>query len=205
MKTTIFTLIAILICAFSFAQTLNDWDKNALDKLMNKSPYIFVGKAISSKAFKTIGGRIATSVILDVTEVIKGNISKGTVEIVIPGGAIDNEQTVIIDGIQIPESDAIYFTNNAGKLVLNSKIANSNNLTLESNSILSFNKDNEITGKYYVIWGSFKKVTEVYDYLEKNYGLKVAPSLYEKKNQKSTEIKNNVIEEVAKKFVYLHT
>jgi len=178
----LFLITFLFLSISSVAQT--DWDRKVLDGLINKSPYIFIGKAISSKTFKTIDGRPATSVIINVMEVIKGSINKGSVEIVfLCSGSIDSVTNIVIGNeIEIPESNAIYFTNNASEWALNSKIPNSNNLTLDIKSILPFNTDNEITKINGRFWLSFKEVTEVYDYFDKNYGIKVNKSLYEKKN-----------------------
>lgn len=182
----------LVVITFLFLSLSSFAQNDILDKTIKDSPNIFVGKAISYKVFKSKNGSNAASVIINVTEVIKGNINKGTVELVFPcSGAVDSVTYVEISNEQeIPQSDAIYFTKNAGDWALNSKIANSNNLTLEINAILPFNANNELTKINGRIWVSFNKVTEVYDYFEKNYGIKVDKSLYEKKNAEETKEKS---------------
>ncbi|MDB6052949.1 MAG: hypothetical protein JWN25_472 [Verrucomicrobiales bacterium] len=88
----------------------------SIDELTAKSDAILKGRVESLTTFKDDQGRILTKVILNVQEVWKGPVSTNHFTIVLAGGILGDEKTVVSGQVQyLPGEDIIAF------LVLNQR------------------------------------------------------------------------------------
>lgn len=182
----LFCILHFAFCIHVEAQT-DTYKKNMSDQLM-KNTFIFEGKIISSKQ----GVRMKGSdnkyynfipYLVQVTKVIKGDIKKGTVEVVggIYGtGGEDNGKIthyICADGGPddvIPPTEGIYFCDkeipikDTGTVNTNSKALNFSGWASMSNG--EFKKDNKDALIDY-----FPTIAEFYAYISANYGVKIEP------------------------------
>lgn len=186
MKKTVtkkFMALLALVMLFTNLSSQTDGKKVFLDEVMKKSSYIFEGKVISSKSFKATNGGIYTSILVEVKDIINGTLQKGTIEIVREGGRIGEDEVTSSHKITIPKGDVMFFCSVADAGVNNSGVANSNSKSLEIQAVVGFS-GNSITQSKAGIGSYFTQVTDVYDYLNKNYSISIDKSLEEKKIKK---------------------
>jgi hypothetical protein len=76
----------------SLAQNNDTPKTRMINEIANRSTVIFEGKIVSrNKAFWGSGNNIYTSFTVEVAEVVLGNIIKGTIEIIVPGGQLEKD------------------------------------------------------------------------------------------------------------------
>jgi hypothetical protein len=197
-KKLIALISAIIMCTNVFAQEDTAIiRKQQCDYLINNAPYIFEGKLISSKDLE--GAYISN--IIEVQNVIKGSIQKGTVEIITTKSRFtDDKGNQIIVSDNYPamfSSTAIYFCadiENAKKLEYQlsfySKQAQSaNTKTLISLDGAAFTDNKIITHRPYTAFKYFTTMSQFYSYISKNYAIKIDKSLLEKKSLNTTTLK----------------
>jgi hypothetical protein len=81
------TILTMLMLSGAYAQE----DVKSIIDRVNAADYIFEGKVISSKPYKTADKKkIYTSNAIQITKIFKGNLTCGTVEVITNGGQVDD-------------------------------------------------------------------------------------------------------------------
>jgi hypothetical protein len=161
-------VIAILLFTNTFAQPQNGNKKGICDEMM-KCSYIFEGKIISMHSYKTKEDedkyRGYSSYIIEVKKVVKGNIHRGTINVLLPFG-------ISKDGNPVVPGEGLYccYTDSPVK---DSSVVNSNSKSLEyvcgdSMSNGELKKDNNDNLILY-----FSSISDFYNYISANYGVKI--------------------------------
>jgi len=165
MKTIVISTITLLVlmCLNIYAQPA-DGKKGICDDIMRCS-YIFEGKVISMHDYKVKGDenprKSYYSYLVEVTKVVKGNIQKGTINIIIPNvyGSEGSHITAANEGL--------YFCDDSP--VKDSSVTNTNSkslgyafgATMANGELIKNNHDDLI--------GYFPTIKDFYDYISENY------------------------------------
>jgi hypothetical protein len=180
--------------------------KQRCDTAMKHTNYIFEGKLISSKS---IGGAYISNII-EVQEVISGSIQKGTIEIISNKSRWTDDkgnQVIATDNWQsIYNGTALYFCTDVEKDVNSSGITNANSKTLRVWEATAFSGDKIENHGPYSMFNYFSTVSQVYEYLQTNYNVKINKRIIEKKSQVSTTVqkKTNISPEEQKQRYEKH-
>ena len=143
--------------------------KSMCDEMM-KCSYIFEGKVISSKYYTIKSGEKPesyTSYLVKVNKVVKGNISNGTINIIIPNGVISS------DGyISIP-NEGLYCCSEDSP-VKDSSTINTNSKSLEyycGDSMFNGELKDDANDNLHIY---FSSIADFYAYIKANYGIGVS-------------------------------
>jgi hypothetical protein len=181
--------------------------KQRCDFTVKEASYIFEGKLISSKNFRSTDGGYYTSNSFEVNEVISGSLQKGTVEIVERRYNYTDDEGGMIrtsDGHSfIYNGTTLYFCSDAKASELNSGISNTNTKVLNIVDGTAFSGDKITQHDHYSVFSWFTTMSEFYTFLRNNNGIKVSKTLFEKKSPISTQTEKkhkiiNQAEELAK-------
>jgi hypothetical protein len=163
------SIMVLVLTSLSVLAQTTDLKKQFCDDVMRDS-YIFEGKVISQHNYKVSGDenryRSYTSYIVEVTKVVKGNIQKGTVNILkINGISAEGAPFILPD-------EGLYFCDKDSS-VKDSSVANTNSKSLEyycgdSMSNGELKKDNNDNLIDY-----FPSIKDFYDYISENYGVTI--------------------------------
>ena len=97
-------LVHLAILMFSFIPLFAQEDvKSIIDRVSN-ADYIFEGKVIFSKPYKTGDGkRIYTTNTIEITKIFKGNLQCGKVEVITNGGEVDGDICINSEYLELKE------------------------------------------------------------------------------------------------------
>ena len=211
------SFIAILVAFISFgsfAQKDNETQpKKLLDPVMKQTTSIFEGKLVSSTSFTTSAGEIYSSALINVEEVIRGSLKKGTVEINELIGRIDKDgnkesfhSSSPTKRVNTVEGTAVYFCSNDKNTPANSAASKTNLIPIKVYEVVSFSQD-KIKSSSSNLEKHFKTLPDLYQYLSTNYNITIDKTLLEKKSpiitevSKTSSIYNNGRAENAKKLL----
>jgi hypothetical protein len=191
MKTIIVKQIAALMglaILFTNISAQNDAGKKGeCDAYINPSTYIFQGKIISSK----LGVRRKVSehkylnfnsYIVEVDEILRGSIQKGTIEIITGVYGIGFEDSGKIQHYIafdrdpsdiIPPNEGIYFFNEKEVDIKSPSIDNTNGKSLQFWSAIPLS-NGELKKETRGITQYFSTLSDFYNYISENYGINVS-------------------------------
>jgi hypothetical protein len=192
-------LLALLFAIASFSMFAQHSASDTIETrnlklayLVKQQPYIFVGKLISSKDFKSTEGVYYSSNLFEVDNVISGNLQKGTVEIIEKKyNYVDDkgETHRAFDGHSfIYNGTTIYICSDSKFTGLSSGTSNTNAKSLSIIDGTAFSNDKITQHDHYSVFNWFKNMNEFYNELSNTYGIKVDKSLLEKKSPINTTI-----------------
>ena len=177
-KLILFIFVSLLLFTNMSAQTDTAAARKIFcDRVMSNTTYIFEGKYISSKNFRGTDGGYYVSYLLEVQEVIKGQLQKGTVEI-----TAESDNYIGEGGDHVKVQDAmpvvyggttLYFCSDAEKATYNSGVVKTNSTPLSVVDVASFSNDKILQHHPYGMFTYFTKISDVYEYLKKNYNIKI--------------------------------
>jgi hypothetical protein len=157
--------------------------KAMCDQIMKMYKYVFEGKVVSSKVIRVKADKDyykdANSYIVQVRKVIKGDIKKGTIEIIqyIPGNVYDKYGKILEvlesedgGGNDFP-NEGIYFSYKDGN-IKDSGVANTNSKFLEFDGAIPLSKG-ELVKQKRGVSEYFSTLSDFYNYLSANYGVKI--------------------------------
>jgi hypothetical protein len=176
-----------LILLFANISAQNDAQKKSeCDSYLTPSKFIFQGKVISSKL--RIRRKVSEhkylnfdSYLIQVQKVIKGDMQKGTVQIITGTYGIGFEDTgkiseyVSTDGSRydnIPPSEGIFFSNEGIVDVKDSSAANTNSKSLQFWCAIPL-LNGELVKEKRGISQYFSTLSDFYAYISANYGIKI--------------------------------
>jgi hypothetical protein len=154
--------------------------------MYNTQMYIFEGKADSSKLYSVKTGDKTFinyyCYLVEVLKVIKGNIQKGTVEIIenAPGGVSKWRNGMYVESGPVADAQygvpghGLYFCYDKAAYITDSYYKNTNAKTLQLEDGIPID-DGVIRKepKGYGLGNYFTSLKEFYDFLRKNYGVKI--------------------------------
>jgi hypothetical protein len=170
------TLLSIILLSIpSFAQNNDTPKTRMINEIANRSTVIFEGKIVGkNKVFWGSGDNIYTSYRIEVAEVVLGNITKGTIEIIVPGGQLEKNgmgYDVEIRGIQCSGYSTFFCQPSS----LSSGIAHTNKIPLsivghqcyDSNGKLPTPSSSGGDVDPYYVKDPFLNISEIYKELNK--------------------------------------
>jgi hypothetical protein len=146
MKQIITLFLLLLIGVTLFAQNENSVKTKMLKEIAERSTIIFEGKVLSkNKSFfgSTSNDNIYTSFTVEVDEILLGNITKGTVEIIVDGGQMEKDGMIYDQEFSGPGC-AGYSTFFCRPVALSSGIRHTNNSPLAIIDNICYNSKGEI-------------------------------------------------------------
>ncbi|MBS1647893.1 MAG: lamin tail domain-containing protein [Bacteroidetes bacterium] len=220
-KKIIALIYAIIISATGFAQTKNDSTerrKIVCDEIVKQSAYIFEGKLISIKDFKGQDNNHYTSALIEIQEVIKGNIQKGTIELITEDSYYEEEVTpsqngnsnadvkshtisIVHDASQVVyNGTALYFCSGTEKGTTTSGVINSNNKSLFVIDGVPFTNNiiHQEGIKGLRIGSHFKTMSDLYTFMKNNNAMNISNSVIEKKSLNVAIVKQQSISDERK-------
>jgi len=199
-KKIIALISAIIMSVNAFAQfDTNFSKKEACDYLIKNSTCIFEGKIIpsSKKLFTTNDGATYSSVLVEVENIIKGNLQKGTIEIIKFQYQTDkngNRQSFESEDMyepEIPNELSLFFSTENKQVPNASGITKKNNMPLKIIEVIPASSNTIPKQDPRCLLKDFNTLDELYDYLNINYSLGINKTLLEKKSPISTQSKVN--------------
>jgi len=165
----ILTLLGlVMVVVHLSAQTDSSGRKQMSDELM-KNSYIFEGKVISIHRYthkiNEEEYKIYTSYIVEVKKVVKGNIQRGTINILIP-------DVHISDGQIIMPKEGLYFCYTDSP-VKDSSVTNTNSKSLEYYCGESMEKGELKKDSDDNLINYFSSIADFYAYISANYGVTI--------------------------------
>jgi hypothetical protein len=113
MKNKIFMLLFLAILAFNTTKAQVTIDTTGLMQAYLQSEYIFEGVVRSQCTYEDEGHNIYTTNIIQITKIVKGNLTCGTVALVTMGGTHDGSNLTIDHQIQFnPGVIGMFMCNN---------------------------------------------------------------------------------------------
>ncbi len=185
-KTIALYSVLLLSINLSAQKTDSAARKKAMcNKIINMYKYVFEGKVISSKQDVRIrtGEHTyskANSYLVQVQKVLKGDIQKGTIEIIgwsDPNTYYDNgeiQRVIIADGNSgdyTPPIEGIYLSYKI-KNIKDSNNVNTNSMALEFDGAIPLH-NGELVKEKRGISQYFATLAEFYAYISENYGVKI--------------------------------
>jgi hypothetical protein len=208
MKTTLLSALSIFAFAYQVSAQSNETiKKQACDKLIKETAYVFEGKLISSYNFKGVDGKNYVSSTLQIEEIVRGNLKKGTIEIItdqksykedppkevsdsnrvtppMAGQANDTTHFVFAGTALYFCSDAEANVNNSGKT--NPKI---NTMPVRVLDVALFSGDQLKQYYKYGVFNYFTSLTDVCNYFKTNYNLTINKGPLDKKPKAKSNAK----------------
>jgi hypothetical protein len=170
MKRILYTIILFLLGLSNSSAQSNEGtvgSKKTISDEMMKCAYIFEGKVISNHSYKVNVDRYITytSYLVEVNKVVKGNIQKGTINILL-------RDVHSFDGHKVVPKEGLYCCfNDAPTKDTTVTTTNSKSLTyycgdsMANGELKKDDNDNLI--------GYFPTIAEFYKYISANYGVKI--------------------------------